>query len=60
MGTEIDPEFVKRAIELANKREEFCKNAKPCPKCNTDQVQIIGWFDNAHWKCRHCKHKWED
>ena len=47
------------AIALADKRENACKNAKPCPKCGTNQVQIIGWFDKAQWRCRHCKHVWE-
>ena len=44
---------------LAKKREEYCKNAKPCPKCGTNQIQLIGWgYNEAEWKCRFCKHRW--
>lgn len=30
-----------------------------CPKCNTNQVQLIDWFlePAASWKCRECKYK---
>ena len=55
-----DPDnFLKDVRELADKREQFCKDAKPCPKCETVQIQIIGWADKAKWRCRRCKHKWE-
>lgn len=28
-----------------------------CPKCTTNQVQIINWFTDAvGMKCRHCKY----
>jgi len=46
------------ALKLADKREAAFKTIKPCPKCKTEQVQLVGWFDQIEWKCRHCKHKW--
>lgn len=52
-------DMIQGAFELSKKREAFCKAVKPCPKCNTNQVQLIDWTDVAKWKCRHCKHRWE-
>ena len=47
------------ALSLTDKREEYCRNAKPCPACNTEQVQLVDWTNGAEWKCRHCKHEWK-
>lgn len=46
------------ALSLANKRLKYCKDAKPCPKCGTDQVQLVSWINEVEWKCRYCKHEW--
>ena len=48
-------EFFKKFSELSDKKAEFCRNSGPCPKCGTDQKQLIGWPENPSWKCRHCK-----
>jgi len=52
-------DWLNTAFALADKRESFCKNVKPCPKCGTDQVQLVEWMNDAKWKCRECGFKWE-
>jgi ribosomal protein L37AE/L43A len=42
----------------AIRRVRVCKHAPGCPKCHTQQVQIIDCRPLATWKCRHCKHTW--
>lgn len=52
-------EHFKAALALADKRELWCKQAKPCPECSSVQVQLRDWIgDEPEWKCRTCKHKW--
>lgn len=44
-------------LEMANRRERAKANAKPCPICDSMQVQLVDWStDNLKLKCRHCKH----
>jgi transposase-like protein len=36
---------------------EMNKQKLSCPKCETRQIQLIGYMDEpAKWKCRHCRH----
>lgn len=50
--------ILKRALKHAERRELLGKNAINCPKCDTNQVQLIDHFVSpAEWKCRHCKTK---
>lgn len=32
-----------------------------CPKCNANQIQLIGYIETypARWRCRECGHKFE-
>lgn len=55
---EKDNDFLKDVFDLADKRDQSMVNVKHCPKCNTDQVQLINWDDGIECKCRHCKNKW--
>lgn len=49
----------KKVFELVEIRESYCRNAKPCPKCKTDQVQLTEYrASHANWKCRLCSHRW--
>lgn len=58
MGNEETDDLLRTALELTDKRETACKLVKPCPKCGTNQVQLVNWIDDIEWKCRHCKHIW--
>lgn len=49
-----------KMMELVNRREKACKLRPVCPKCQTEQVQIIDWYTaKVKFKCRHCKHRFE-
>ena len=45
------------AAQQAKRREDFCRdNTRPCPKCGTDQIQVITKPScDFEWRCRHCK-----
>lgn len=44
-------------LEMSKRREWSKANAKPCPICDSMQVQLVDWStDNLKLKCRHCKH----
>lgn len=50
----------KAMMEMVERRETACKQVKPCPKCNSIQVQLVNWdTDILKMKCRSCKHKFE-
>ncbi len=41
------------------RREKAAQHAIPCPKCGTDQVQLMQYFrDPLLWRCRYCRHKY--
>lgn len=47
-------------MEMVERRESACKQVKPCPKCDSIQVQLVNWdTDILKMKCRSCKHKFE-
>ena len=49
---------IEAALKIVDKRESLCKNAQPCPKCKTKQIQLIEHINQVIWKCRHCKYEW--
>lgn len=52
--------FYARMIEIVERREQASKKAPICPSCNSEQVQLIGWFKSpVQFKCRRCRHKFE-
>lgn len=51
---ELPPDF----ITSMRKREALCKDAKPCPKCASKQVQLVEWVTAVLWRCRECKERW--
>lgn len=56
-----EPDMVLCVEQVTKLRAAICREAKPCPKCETKQVQLISIAEAegcSHWKCRHCKHKW--
>jgi len=46
-------------IAMANKREAAQKSMKPCPECESRQVQLIDWGARTVWRCRSCRHCWD-
>lgn len=56
-----EPDMALCVEQVTKLRAAICREAKPCPKCETKQVQLISIAETegcSHWKCRHCKHKW--
>ena len=48
---------VEQAIPATTRRREFLGRHMPlCPNCNTEQVQLTGYFGHppASWRCRKC------
>jgi len=52
-------EVIEAVLELSEKRMRYGKIHPTCSKCGTRQVQLVDWFNNPVWKCRHCKFSWE-
>jgi len=45
-------------MELVMRRDAASKLQPLCPKCGTEQVQLLGWVQwPVLFRCRHCKHK---
>lgn len=45
-------------LEMADRREAAAKHAKPCPFCDSIQVQLTQWATpTLQFKCRTCKQK---
>lgn len=45
-------------LEMADRREWARKHAKPCPFCDSIQVQLTQWATpTLRFKCRTCKQK---
>lgn len=45
-------------LEMAGRRERAAKHAKPCPFCDSIQVQLTQWATpTLQFKCRSCKQK---
>lgn len=45
-------------LEMADRRERAAKQAKPCPFCDSIQVQLTQWATpTLQFKCRSCKQK---
>ena len=40
----------------AERRKELSRNVPPCPKCGSDQIQLVEWIGGVKWRCRRCKH----
>ena len=50
-----------KPIDYARKRKRLCEDAPSCPKCAEDQqIQLKEWINNVKWKCRTCKHQWDE
>lgn len=50
----------KSMMEMVDRRETACKQVKPCPKCNSIQVELTDWSTpTLKMKCRVCKYKFE-
>ncbi len=48
--THTGVDFLKATFELADLREEYCKNAPDCEKCESKQVQFMGCNEiQANW-----------
>lgn len=48
-------QIIEASIKSSENREKLYKNAPVCPKCETNQVQLIDSNSPAEWRCRHCK-----
>ena len=47
-------------MAMVERREQSSKNVPNCPKCGTEQVQLVHWqTSNLRYKCRHCKHRFD-
>lgn len=47
-----------KVLELHDRRNKVSAMKPICPRCTTNQVQIINWFTDAvGMKCRHCKYR---
>lgn len=47
-----------KALEMADRRERAAKHTKPCPFCDSIQVQLTQWATpTLQYKCRTCKQK---
>lgn len=45
-------------MAMVSRREQSSKNVPNCPKCGTEQVQLVHWQTSIlRYKCRHCKHR---
>jgi len=51
----MNPEQVKVALGLADKRAVFAKMRPRCPHCDSEQVQLVAWFNNGEFRCRRCR-----
>lgn len=52
--------WLTHGLQMADRREAAAKQMRPCPKCDSVQVQLVDWSKPLlKWKCRHCKHKFE-
>jgi NAD-dependent SIR2 family protein deacetylase len=40
----------------AERRKELSLNIPPCPKCGSDQIQLVEWIGAVKWRCRSCGH----
>lgn len=45
-------------LKSLNKRVELCKNVPPCPKCNSNDIQLVQWVSKIEWRCRTCKERY--
>ena len=50
--------ILSNALMLVNRRIRLCSKAPVCPKCSTNQVQLINILLLAKWRCRMCKFIW--
>lgn len=62
MGRTVDEEWEDKwdqwlaEFQVFFKREDLLMRHQPkCPRCGTDQVQIMGRDVPASWRCRRCK-----
>ena len=55
---QVSEQMLNASVLLSLRRYRICKQAPSCPKCQTQQIQIIDCKPLATWKCRHCKHTW--
>lgn len=56
----MTPDEYWNCVDATTKRRLFlCERSPSCPRCNTRQVQLVGYIgvDPAQWKCRECKHQ---
>lgn len=45
-------------MAMVERRERASKSVPNCPKCGTEQVQLVHWqTSNLRYKCRRCKHR---
>ena len=51
-------DIMRGALKHAERREFLAKHGIRCPKCGTNQVQLMDHFVSpAEWRCRHCRHE---
>lgn len=47
-------------IETLHKRQGLLyRNIPKCPKCDSEQVQLLRLNKPARWRCKVCKHRFE-
>lgn len=53
-------EFLQAVTESVRRRENLMRAAKKisCPKCRSEQIQLLHNKGIAKWKCRECKIYW--
>lgn len=53
-------EVLERTMFYYKRLQELCKLQCHCPKCNSQQIQVINYYKiPALWRCRDCKHFFE-
>jgi hypothetical protein len=51
--------LMKDLLRAADRRDFLCRNVPRCPKCRSEQIQLIGRLKPAQWRCRICQHRFE-
>lgn len=60
IDNELREDFAARMNACVDRREAAAKQARPCPECGTEQVQLTSWLHALnHWRCRKCGHRWQ-
>ena len=56
--SKIENKFTRRRYHIA---QEANREKLVCPKCRTDQIQLVKYLYDppAGWKCRSCKYEFD-